>query len=468
MSRIQDARGIHELYSPRGRVRSFPSADFRFLVHVAANVARLFASVHKAGFIIGDVNHGNILVRNDGTVAAIDCDFFQVGDGSRFPCRVGIELFTPPELLGRNLGDVRRTPNHDAFGLAVLIFHLLFMGRHPFAGRYLGLGEMPIEKAIAECRFAYSRDGTRTKMSPPPFTLPLGAATPVISEYFERAFHPDGRRGGRPTPEDWMRTLEALKASLRDCPSVAWHQYPPSVRTCPWCEIERASGAKLYGGVARASSAPIADLEALWARYLKIADPAPRPLPREEDWTPPADRARSARRWRRLLALATSLASLGAADVIATVNPGCSLGAACRRRPTRGDADAQASDPRRKNAPSSRLRSREPKQHGTPLLRTGGPRPRPWISRASGGQSWRSRPSSMPLASSARLGCKPSRSRFPKRSNGSHISRSSVSRTRASSISAPRASPCCGPGAWRPRPRLMTKRWAASLGSAAT
>ena len=71
MSRIQDARGIHELYSPRGRVRSFPSADFRFLVHVAANVARLFASVHKAGFIIGDVNHGNILVRNDGTVAAM-------------------------------------------------------------------------------------------------------------------------------------------------------------------------------------------------------------------------------------------------------------------------------------------------------------------------------------------------------------------------------------------------------------
>ena len=387
MSRIQDARGIHELYSPRGRVRCFPSADFRFLVHVAANVARLFASVHKAGFIIGDVNHGNILVRNDGTVAAIDCDSFQVGDGSRFPCRVGIELFTPPELLGRDLGNVRRTPNHDAFGLAVVVFHLLFMGRHPFAGRYLGLGEMPIEKAIAECRFAYSRDGTRTKMSPPPFTLPLGAATPAIAEYFERAFHPDGRRGGRPTPEDWMRTLEALKVSLADCASVAWHQYPPSVRACPWCEIERASGAKLYGGVARISSAPIADLEALWARYLKIADPALRPLPREEDWTPPADRASSARRWRRLLALATSLASLGAADVIATVNPAAAFGAACCRRPTRGAADSQASDPRRKSAPSSQPRSREPKQHGTPLLRSGGPRPRGWISRPSGRSS---------------------------------------------------------------------------------
>ena len=206
------------------------------------------------------------------------------------------------------------------------------MGRHPFAARYLGLGEMPIEKAIAECRFAYSRDGTRTKMSPPPYTLPLGAATPAIAEYFERAFHPDGRRGGRPTPEDWVRTLEALKASLSDCPTVPWHQYPPGVRTCPWCEIERASGAKLYGGALRAASAPIADLEALWARYLKIADPAPRPLPREEDWNstgrsreiraPMAARSCSCNGHRKLRRRRRGRDR----------QHGCSLGAACRRR----------------------------------------------------------------------------------------------------------------------------------------
>ncbi len=76
MPRIADARGIHELYSPRARVRHFPSADFRFLVHAAGNVARLVATIHAAGFIIGDLNHGNILVRDNGTVAAIDCDSF--------------------------------------------------------------------------------------------------------------------------------------------------------------------------------------------------------------------------------------------------------------------------------------------------------------------------------------------------------------------------------------------------------
>ena len=37
---------------------------------------------------------------------------------------------------------------HDRFGLALVVFHLLFMGRHPFAGRYQHADDMPIEQAI--------------------------------------------------------------------------------------------------------------------------------------------------------------------------------------------------------------------------------------------------------------------------------------------------------------------------------
>jgi DNA-binding helix-hairpin-helix protein with protein kinase domain len=158
-------------------------------------------------------------------------------------------------------------------------------------------------------------------MSPPPFTLPLAVATPAAAELFERAFHPDGRLGRRPAPEDWVEVLDSLKASLADCASVPWHQYPSRVRSCPWCEIERASGAKLYGGLVRAACAPIADLKAIWARYLKIADPgATRPLPKEEDWTPPAGKGRMSRRLRRVIALTMAVASLGVADAIATVS----------------------------------------------------------------------------------------------------------------------------------------------------
>jgi DNA-binding helix-hairpin-helix protein with protein kinase domain len=280
MPRVLDARPLYELYSPRSRIQHFPSADFRFLVHAAANVARLFAAVHKAGFICGDVNHSNILVRQTATVAAVDCDSFQVGDGSRFPCLVGTELFVPPELMGTALGATRRTANHDSFGLAVLIFHLLFMGRHPFAGRFLGRGEMPIERAIAESRFAYSCDTGRTQMAPPPFTPPTTTVGQAVTELFEQAFHPQSSKGSRPTPEAWIDALEALKASLVQCRSIAWHHYPAGVAACPWCAIEVPARIKLFGGIVRVAAAAIADLETLWARYLALIEPGPaRTLP---------------------------------------------------------------------------------------------------------------------------------------------------------------------------------------------
>jgi DNA-binding helix-hairpin-helix protein with protein kinase domain len=85
------------------------------------------------------------------------------------PCKVGVPEFTPPELQGKNLSMNFRTFNHDYFGLAVLIFYTLMMGRHPFVGCYLGPGDMPpIDRLIADYRFAYSGRHSSTLMDPPP------------------------------------------------------------------------------------------------------------------------------------------------------------------------------------------------------------------------------------------------------------------------------------------------------------
>src|SRR5262249_49127246 len=149
MPRVAGCKDIHKLYSPKSRKSEFPAADFRFLLSVAANVARAFGVVHQNQCVIGDVNHGSITVAQNATVKLIDCDSFQLAvNGHTYLCEVGVPTFTPPELQGRPFHGVVRTSNHDNFGLAVLIFHLLFMGRHPFAGRYLGRGDMPIETAI--------------------------------------------------------------------------------------------------------------------------------------------------------------------------------------------------------------------------------------------------------------------------------------------------------------------------------
>jgi len=58
MPRVASKQDIHELYSPKSRSEAFPQADFRLVVHVAANVAKAFAVLHAQGHVVGDVNHG--------------------------------------------------------------------------------------------------------------------------------------------------------------------------------------------------------------------------------------------------------------------------------------------------------------------------------------------------------------------------------------------------------------------------
>jgi len=280
MRKVSSHEDLHELYSPKSRAETFPNADFRFVVRVATNLARTFAYIHAQGHVIGDVNHGNALVAPDGTIFLIDCDSFQTRDRIRiFPCDVGVPLFTPPELQGRAFRGLRRSPNHDAFGLAVLIFHLLFQGRHPFAGRYQH-GEMTIERAIAEHRFAYGSSSERTGMLAPPGTLPLDSFGPLIARLFERAFNTSAADGERPTALEWIGALDSLETGLVRCESKPVHMYPSAHGACCWCEIEERTKITLFGTrLATVPSDVILRAEALWQAITNIAHPGPVPPP---------------------------------------------------------------------------------------------------------------------------------------------------------------------------------------------
>ena len=155
---------IHHLYGPAHRKLDFPDADWAFLIRAARNTAAAMDTIHGSGNVVGDVNQSGILVSPRATVRMIDCDSFQISaNGQLFKCDVGVAHFTPPELQGMAFKGLERTQNHDRFGLAVVIFHLLFMGRHPFSGRFHGTGDMPIERAIQQGRFAFSQMGPRCR-----------------------------------------------------------------------------------------------------------------------------------------------------------------------------------------------------------------------------------------------------------------------------------------------------------------
>lgn len=165
----------------------------------------------------------------------------------------------------RSFNGLARSPNHDNFGLAVLIFQTLFLARHPFAGAYQGDGDMPIERAIRELRFAYGRDAQRQQMKQPPGSLGLGAVPAPVAQLFERAFLEGGARGHRPSAIEWATVLDAFLAELRDCPKNSGHAYARTVTRCPLCEIEGHVGVLLFLPPRQAAvQAPTINIEDLW------------------------------------------------------------------------------------------------------------------------------------------------------------------------------------------------------------
>lgn len=294
MPRVNGFREIHSLYGPSHRKKAFPQADWSFLIHAARNLASAFEAIHARGHVIGDVNPGNVVVSPQALVKLIDCDSFQISAGGQlFLCDVGVPQFTAPELQGQSFHGLRRTPDHDAFGLALLCFHLLFMGRHPFAGRYRGKGDMPIERAIRECRFAFGRHAITRQMEPPPHTLPFAVLPSAVADLFERAFAPPKLAQGRPGAHDWLRALEQLSAELRACGRNSVHKYPRSSPDCPWCALEQTSGTAFFLLPERILAADLAgaglpdfDLDQVWGRIQAIAPPADEAMPAPAPRTP--------------------------------------------------------------------------------------------------------------------------------------------------------------------------------------
>lgn len=247
MRRIAQARHLHELYGTYNRRHHFPDVQWHHLLLAARNVAAAFDHLHSAEIIVGDVNQGNLMVDPQMCVSFIDCDSFQISaNGSVFHCPVGTPHFTPPELQNKKLRDIQRTINHDGFGMAILIFHLLFVGRHPFAGRFRGGADLSIEKAIAERRFAFSRDKGETLVDPPPASLLLEDLPEPIATLFEQAFRARGDEGERPIPRQWVAQLESLIGRRKVCSFDASHVYYDRLDECPWCRIEDEGGPAFF------------------------------------------------------------------------------------------------------------------------------------------------------------------------------------------------------------------------------
>jgi len=241
MPKISSRTPVHILYSPAHRRQDYPQAAWDFLLFVARNTAAAFAAIHSHGHVLGDVNQGNVLVGTDSKVVLIDTDSFQINaNGTTHLCKVGVAHFTPPELqVVASFDRVPRTSNHDNFGLALLIFHLLFGGRHPYSGVPLrnDAGES-LENDIQAFRYAYATDGHLRGFKPPPNSIPIAIVPDNIQAMFAIAFTENGARDRRPTAQQWVAALDNLRGQLKHCATTSMHVYPGHLGKCPWCALE--------------------------------------------------------------------------------------------------------------------------------------------------------------------------------------------------------------------------------------
>jgi DNA-binding helix-hairpin-helix protein with protein kinase domain len=272
MPKFSGYHPVHELYGVGSRRHRFPKADFAFLVGTARNIAAAFDAIHAHGHAIGDVNENNIIVSHQGTVKLLDCDSFHVNTSTAsYPCTVGVPPYTPPELQGLgSFHGVTRTANHDNFGLAILIFQLLFMARHPFSGVPKTGADLPLERSIKEFRFAYGADRLARLNDMPPNALSLDYLPQNIGDMFWCAFTETGVKHGRPKAREWVAALDALLQSLRSCSVESQHKYPGRLQSCVWCDTEKAG--TLYFTHAAATGPNInfqsvgANIAALWSQ----------------------------------------------------------------------------------------------------------------------------------------------------------------------------------------------------------
>lgn len=242
MPKVTGKAPVHMVYSPAHRRQDLPNAAWDFLLFVARNIAASFETLHGHGHVIGDVNQNSVMVGKDSKVVLIDSDSFQVdARGTLHLCEVGVSHFTPPELQSlKSFDGFTRTTNHDNFGLALLLFHVLFGGRHPYSGVPLasGVGDA-LETDIRTYRYAYARDGQARGIAPPPRSIPLSMVPDAMEAMFHQAFTERGNQGGRPTARQWVATLDGVRGQLKKCSASSMHVYPIHLAKCPWCALEQ-------------------------------------------------------------------------------------------------------------------------------------------------------------------------------------------------------------------------------------
>jgi hypothetical protein len=209
--------------------------EWRFVLTVARWCAAVLAHIHAHDYVVGDLSPRNVLVYPEGTVAFVDCDSYQVGDGSEYGCGVSTAGYRAPEVRVISEGRLAYSVHTDAFALATIVFRLVCGNYHPYQGitlpspqlnpalyetirqRYPQLTQLIPGNIDATTYCTTHRiwpyDTDQQVSVPPPGMQEYYAQLPAdVRALFHRAF--TGEPAQRPTPAEWVQVLDAWLAQV--------------------------------------------------------------------------------------------------------------------------------------------------------------------------------------------------------------------------------------------------------------
>lgn len=192
-------------------------------VRMATNLALGFRAVHAAGYVIGDVNEKNVEVNRQNDIAMVDCDSYGFTDaetGRTFANHMGRAEFQAPEAQDDY---TNRTQNHDRFGLAVIIFHLL-TGFHPYTVVNQPDHPQPGDRIRA---WLFPPSNRTMVEAPAQYDEAWGALTDGQKALFERCFDWRYQGQARPSPEEWLEALQEIPAEAAPTPTMPSQQPTP-------------------------------------------------------------------------------------------------------------------------------------------------------------------------------------------------------------------------------------------------
>ncbi|MBU1741038.1 MAG: hypothetical protein KKC37_05780, partial [Proteobacteria bacterium] len=192
------------VFTPRKTLEEkFPHWTRANLVRLCLSVLEKFALLHDKNVLVGDINQFNILVQSDTEAYFVDTDSYQV---EAYPCPVGTVNFTAPEIQGKDFKSFLRTPRHEMFALATLLFMILVPGKPPYSQR----GGTDPGANIGRLDFPYAPGGGPAGREPAGPWLYIWANLPLA---VRQAFWKTFKENSRLSTERW---LEIMREYLED------------------------------------------------------------------------------------------------------------------------------------------------------------------------------------------------------------------------------------------------------------